>query len=180
MVPGGYKNYFIVYGGSSELPPGRNDGVQGIQAAENGVANYWNGLDRIFDPDNWGGVVHGVFQVAGSVPQGILGYFGAELQLGGNWLNSKVDGIPVLRNIAEPLGDAVNTVGAAIGDLANGAGESVDDLGSAIENLSHGDFKEAGKKVVDSVKDAAGSVYDAGKDVVKGAVESVKDFFSGW
>ena len=84
----------------------------------------------------------------------------ANLQLGANWLNDHVNGIPVVQNIVKPTGDVVNGIGAGIGDLANGAGESVDDFGSAIEKLSHGDFKEAGKKLVDSVQDAAGSVYD--------------------
>ena len=99
----------------------------------------------------------------------------ANLQLGANWLNDHVNGIPVVQNIVKPIGDVVN----GIGDLANGAGESVDDFGSAIEKLSHGDFKEVGKKLVDSVQDAAGSVYDAGKDAVKSVVDSTKTFSAG-
>jgi len=178
VVPSGYKNYFIAYGdGNSKLPPGNNDGIQGIQAAENGGANYWNGLDRIFDRDSWGGVAHGVFQVVGSAPQAVFGYFGAELQLGAQYLNDKVKGIPVLRNFVEPLGDAVNGIGAGIGDLANGAGESVNDIGTAIEQLSHGDFKGAAKSFYDSGKDAVTGVYDAGKDVVSSVKNAVEDLF---
>ena len=179
VVPNPYKNYFIAYGdGNADLPPGRNDGIQGKQAAENGWSNYWNGLDRMFDPDGWGGFVHGAFQTVGSLPQGIVGYFGAELQLGGSWLNSKVDGIPVLQNFVKPFGDLVNGVGAGLGDLANGLGESADDFGSAIEHLSHGDFKEAGKSLYNSGKDIVEGVYDAGKDVVNSVVDSIKDIFS--
>jgi hypothetical protein len=172
-------NYFIAYGdGNANLPPGRDNGIEGVQGVNNGVANFTNGLDRMFSPDSWGGFVHGVFEVGGSIPQMLVSDFGGIMQSGAQWVNGKVKGIPVLQNIVLPIGDAFEGVGAVLGDLGNGIGQSTDDLGGAFEDLSHGDGSKALHKVGDAAEDLGSGVVDAGKDVVSSVGNAIEDLFS--
>ena len=134
----------------------------------NGVANILNGWDR------WTGngtefpdFLHGVCQVAGGIPQTVLCGLSAGLQLSTSWLHDKVDGIPVLKNIVQPLMDWAGAAGAGVADVANGIGESMDDFGGALEDFAHGD----GRKGLDKLGDAA-------KDIGSGVAHAVVDTFS--
>lgn len=177
----GYKNYFIAYGDHwANLPPGRDDGIEGTQGYQNGVANLANGIDRIIHPDNWGGFVHGIFETVGGIPQSLGSYFGAGLQAGGNWLNGAVEGIPVLENVAQPIGDLVNGIGAGIGDVFNGVGETFDDFGGAIEELSHGHWDAFTDRMADAAMDIGGGVVDAATDALGAVGDAIGDIFSGW
>jgi hypothetical protein len=177
----GYNNYFIAYGShGADLPSGRDDGIEGTQAYQGGVANLANGIDRIIHPDNWGGFLHGILETVGGIPQSIGGYFGSALQAGGSWLNGAVEGIPVLENIAQPIGDLVGGIGAGVADLFNGAGEFYDDVGGALEELSHGNWDAFTDRMADSAMDVGGGVVDAVSDVAGAVGDAIGDVFSGW
>jgi predicted double-glycine peptidase len=178
---GGFKNYFIAYGDQgADLPPGRDTGTEGAQGTLNGVVNFTNGIDRIFSPDSWGGFVHGLFEVGGSVPQALGSFSGAVLQISGSWINNQVNGIPVLQNIVKPVGDLMNGTGAVIGDLSNSVGEFTDDIGGAFEDLSHGDGGKFVDRLGDAATDIGSGVVNAVKDTADSVVDTVVDVFSGW
>jgi hypothetical protein len=188
-VGGGYKNYFQAYGPpGSHLPPGTdsfysnaNSGLQGRQGALNGVANILNGWDRWAGPGNQlPGFLHGVLQVGGGIPQTFVCFIGEVLQLGSGWLHDKVDNIPVLRNVVQPVTDLIGGAGAAIADVGNGVGESMDDLGAGLEDLTHGDGRKALHKLGDAAEALGGGVVHAVVDAATDVVHSVSDFFSGW
>ena len=177
----GFNHYFIAYGQKGDdLPPGRDNGIEGTLGYENGVANLANGLDRIIHPDNWGGLIHGIFETVGGIPQTIGCYFASALQAGGNWLNNEVNGIPVLQNIVQPFGDLVSGIGAGLADLCNGVGECFDDFGGAIEDLSHGNWGAFADRIGDTVVDLGSGVVDAAEDVIGSVGDAVGDIFSGW
>jgi hypothetical protein len=177
----GFNNYFIGYGAAgSDLPPGRNDGVQAVLGTLDGVTNITNGLDRIFSPDSFGSFVHGIPEFAGGLVQTIGCGVGAGLQLGAGWLNNAVDGVPVLQNVVQPFGDLVNGVGAALGSAFNGLGEACDDVGSAFEDLFSGDFCGFASNLGEGVADAAGGVVDAIGDGLSSVGDAISDFCSGW
>jgi hypothetical protein len=178
-VPGGFKNYFIAYGSKdSSLPPGRNDGIQAAQGTLNGVTNITNGIDRITDPDSFGGFVHGIAQLYGGIDQTLFSGIGAGVQIGARWLNDEVKDVPVLRNVVQPFGDIVGGVGAATGDLFNGVGESWDDPGSSVEDLCKGDFGGFAKNLGDSVVDVGSGVVDAVGDAASAVGKAIGDLFS--
>jgi hypothetical protein len=118
-------------------------------------------------PDGVGGFLHGAIEGLGAIVPDIIGDTAAWLQLGAQWMNNEVNGIPVLSNVLQPIGDLVNGFGGALVDICGGIEQSADDLGSAVENLTHGNL--AG---------AAGDLFDAGKDAVSGAVDAVGDGIS--
>jgi hypothetical protein len=188
-VGGGYKNYFQAYGPpGSHLPQGTdslysnaNSGLQGRQGALNGVANILNGWDRWAGPGNQlPSFLHGVLQVGGAIPQAFVCFGGEVLQLGAGWLHDKVDQIPVLRNVVQPVTDLVSGAGAAIADVGNAFGESMDALGGGLEDLVHGDGRKALRKLGDAAKDLGSGVAHAAVDTVSEIGHSVADFFSGW
>src|SRR5262249_39711539 len=106
------------------------------------------------------------------------GYYG--FQIPGDWINSKVEGIPVLENIVQPLGDSWSMGGSILGHVCDSVGESVDDFGNAIECLGNGDFSGAGQAALDGLKDLGNGVADAVTDVVSGVGDAIGDLFSGW
>jgi len=178
----GYHNYFIAYGpNGANLPPGNNDGIQGAQGAASGLTNFTNGISLIYPPSHGvGGVVHGLLQSFGGFNQGLVCGCSALAQMGVHWLNQKVDGIPILANVVQPLGDAVDGACAAVADVANGFGESFNDAGDAFEKLCDGNFKGFAEKAADSVGDVIGGAADAVKDSVKSVGHAIKSFFHGW
>ena len=180
-VPGGYDNYFVAYGrGGSDLPPGRDDGIESTNGVLNGVTNVTNGLDRMFDPDSVGGFIHGIPELVGGAVQTVGCFVGGLFQLGGGWLNNAVDGIPVLENIVQPFGDIFNGFGAVVGDIFNGFGEACDSIGGAFESLCEGDFGGFVDGVGDAVGDVVGAVADAASDAVSAVGDAIGDIFSGW
>ena len=180
-VPGGFDNYFVAYGPKgADLPPGRDDGIESTLGVLNGVTNITNGLDRIGSFDSFGSVVHGIPQVVGGLVQTVGSFVGGLFQLGAGWLNNAVEGIPVLENIVQPIGDIINGVGAVIGDVFNGIGEACDSIGGAFESLFEGDFGGFVEGVGDAVGDVVGGVVDAVGDAVDAVGDAVSDFFSGW
>ena len=122
--------------------------------------------------------MHGTIEFGGNLVPFAGAKLTADLQEGAQWLNNKVDGIPVLQNIVKPFGDVVNGFGASIGDVFGSFGRSANDFGAAFEHLSHGDLKEAGKSLYNSGKDIVVGAYDSTKDAVKSVLDSVEDFFS--
>ena len=148
------------------------------KALDDSIANIQDGYNRIVHPDGWGGFVHGTIELSGALVPALYADMGANLQQGAQWVNNKVNGIPVVQNLVKPIGDAFNGFGAALGDVVDGFDQSANDFGSAFEHLSHGDFKQAAESAYDSGKDVVKGVYDAGKDAVNSVVDSVKDFLS--
>ena len=135
-----------------------------LQAINNAQSYGLDALQRMIHPDGVGGFLHGVIEGAGAVLPDIYTDIGAGLQLGAQWMNNEVNGIPVLSNVLQPIGDLVNGIGGALVDISGGVAQSANDLGSAVDNFAHGDFEGA-----------AGSLFDAGKDAVSGAVNAVKN-----
>jgi len=180
-VPGGFDNYFLAYAPKgANLPPGRNDGIEGTLGVLNGVTNVTNGFDRIFSPDSVGGFLHGIAQLYGGVYQTVGCFVGGLFQLGAGWLNNAVEGIPVLENFVQPIGDIVNGFGAVIADVFNGFGEACDSVGGAFESLFDGDVGGFFEGLGDAVGDVVGGVVDAVGDAVDAVGDAVSDFFSGW
>jgi hypothetical protein len=147
---------------------------------DDSVTNIVDGYHRIVHPDSWGGFVHGTIQLTGALPQAVGADLGGNLQQGAQWVNGKVNGIPVLQNIVKPVGDAVNAFGAVIGALVDGPGQAANDIGGAIEDLSHGDGGKALCKLGDTVKDLGSGVASAVSTVASSVGHAVKDIFSGW
>jgi hypothetical protein len=177
-TPAGFHNYFNAYGApGSSLPPGNDDGIQGALGFVTGTTNFTNGLDRMFDPDSFGGFLHGAADVFGGAFQIVGCGVGGLLQMGSSWLNSEVDGIPVLSNIVQPIGDLINGAGAVLGDAFNGLGEGFNDLGNAAEDLCNGNFGDAAKDVGNAVVDAGKGVADAVGDAASSVVDSIGDLF---
>jgi len=180
-VPGGFDNYFVAYGPKgANLPPGRDDGIESTLGVLNGVTNVTNGLDRIFSPDCFGSWIHGFPQFVGGAVQTVGSFVGGLFQLGAGWLNHAVEGVPVLENVVQPIGDLVNGVGAVIGDVFNGFGEACDSIGGAFESLFDGDVGGFAEGVGDAVGDVVGGAVDAVGDAANAVGDAVSDFFSGW
>jgi hypothetical protein len=177
-VPGGFDNYFIAYGPKgANLPPGRDDGIEGTLGALNGVTNVTNGLDRIFSPDSFGSFLHGIPEVFGGAFQTVGCGIGGLLQMGSSWLNNAVDGIPVLQNIVKPFGDVVNGCGAVLRDVFNGFGEACNSVGGAFESLFNGDLGGFAGGLGNAVGDAAGGVVNAVGDAVDAVGNAIGDLF---
>jgi len=177
----GFKNYYVAYGPpGSNLPSGNDNGVEGQLGALDGVTNITNGLDRIGSPDSVGDFIHGLFEFPSGVAQTVLCGIGGVLQLGGQWLNNAVDGIPVVQNVVKPIGDVINGAGAVVGDVFNGICSGVDDIGSAFGNLADGNFGDFASDMGDAVVDTAGGVVNAIGDAASAVGDAVTDFFSGW
>jgi hypothetical protein len=180
-LSGGFKNYFIAYAPQgTNLPDGRDDGIQGTQGTLSGLANITNGLSRIYPPVSFGSEVRGICDVFGGAFQAVCCGVSAGLQMGASWLNNEVEGIPVLQNLVQPLGDVVDGAAASAADVCNGIGESFDDTGAAIEKLCHGDFKGFAEGLGDATGDVIGGAADAVKDAAGSVKDAVVDFFSGW
>ena len=103
---------------------------------------------------------------------------GGGLQLGAQWLNEKVNGIPILQNVVKPVCDLVDGGGAAVGDVFNGIGESWNDAGTAFEDLCDGNLKGFGEKAGDAVVDVAKGAVDGVKDAAKSVGNAIEDLFS--
>lgn len=177
----GFDNYFIAYGApGTALPPGRDEGIEGVLGTLDGVTNLTNGLNRLYSPDSFGSWVHGLFQFPGGIVQTIGSGIGGLLSMGGQWLHGAVEDIPVLENIVQPFAGLVDTFGSAVGDIFNGVGEAVDSVGGAFESLFDGDVGGFFEGMGDAVGDVVGGVVDAVGDVVEGIGDAVSDFFSGW
>jgi hypothetical protein len=178
-VPGGFNDYFLAYGApGSNLPPGNSDGIQGTLGALSGVTNITNGIDRVISPDSFGGLLHGVADVFGGIPQAIGCGIGAGLQIGAQWLNNEVKGIPILQNIVQPFGDIVNGAGAAIGDLCNGFGEAWDSFGGGLEDLCNGNLGGFAEGVGNAAGDLVSGAASAVKDAVSAFGDAVSDCLS--
>ena len=133
-VDWGFADYYMAFaaGSAPPLPPGNSTGAQGALGAVEGVTSITNGLMGIIDPASFGGVVHGLGQVAGGIIGGIISGVGGLLQAGGQWLHGAVAGIPVLRNIVQPIADLIDGLGAVLGDLGNGITSVITDLGAGL------------------------------------------------
>ena len=121
--------------------------------------------------------MHGVIEGTGAILPDIFGDTGALLQLGAQWMNNEVDGIPVLSNVLQPIGDVVNGFGGALVDICGGVEQSADDLGSAVEDLFHGNFECAAGDLVSAGKDAVVGAVDAVKDGISSAISAIGDLF---
>jgi len=177
----GFDNYYMAFGPpGANLPPGNDDGLEGVMGTLEGITNITNGLSRIFEPDSFGGFVHGLFEFPAGIVQTVGCGIGGGISLAGQWLNDVTEGIPVVENLVQPLGDIVNGVGAAVGDFVNGIGEGVDSFGGAFESLFDGDIEGFGSGLWDGITDIGGGIVDAVGDVVSGIGDAVSDFFSGW
>jgi hypothetical protein len=177
----GQKNFYIAFAPEgTDLPPGNDDGAEGVLGVTAGGSNIANGFDRIFDPDSFGSFVHGFPQFFGGLVQGAFCGLGTLLQGGSDWLGGAVEGIPVLENIVQPFTDLVNGFGACLSDVFNGFGEACDEIGGAFESLFEGDFGGFCDGIGDAVGDAVGGVVDAVGDAVDAVGDAIGDFFSGW
>jgi hypothetical protein len=177
----GVTNYFMAFAPEgTDLPKGSNKGAEGALGTVGGAANVVNGFDRIFSPDNFGSVVHGIPQFFGGLFQTGGSGVGALLQTGASWLGDKVEGIPVLENLVQPVTDLVSGAGACVADVFNGLGEACDSVGGAFEDLSHGDVGGFVNGLGDAATDAIGGAADAVGDAAGAVKDAVGDIFSGW
>jgi phage-related protein len=124
--------------------------------------------------------VHGIPQLVGGGIQMVGSGVGALFQKAGSWLGDKVECVPVLENLVQPLTDLLSGAGAVIADVFNGIGEAADSLGGAFESLFEGDLGGFAEGIGDAVGDVAGGVADAVGDAVDAVGDAVSDFFSGW
>lgn len=165
----GFHDYYMAFATyATELPPGNDDGIQGVLGTLEGVTNITNGLGNTFHPGSVGSVFHGVFQIVGGVVETIGSGIGGLLQIGGQWLSGVVSGIPVLRNIVQPIGDVIDGVGAIWGDVFNGIGSIINDVGVGI-----GGFVNA---IVGGVVSVARNIGAAFGALAKG---NIGGFFEG-
>jgi len=177
----GFKNYFMAFApGGTDLPAGDDKGAEGALGTHAGAVNVLNGFDRIFSPDDFGDVVHGIPQFFGGLLQTVGCGLGAVFQKGASWLGDKVEGIPVLENFVQPLTDLVGGFGAVVADVFNGFGEAFDSVGGAFESLSEGDLGGFVEGLGDAVGDVAGGVADAVGDGIDACGDAIGDLFSGW
>jgi hypothetical protein len=178
--PAGFDNFFIAYApGGTRLPPGRTDGIEGTLTTGNGVANLSNGLDRLRHfYDSPGTLFRGTFEVSAGLGQTVGGAVYTGFQLGGAWLDNAVAGVPVVRNVVQPLARAIESTGAIASDLMDGAGEAVADFGEALEDLGKGDVKGFANEVKEGVEEVVGGVASAVEDTVSGGVGIIKSIFS--
>jgi hypothetical protein len=165
----GFHDYYMAFATfATELPPGNDDGIQGVLGTLEGVTNITNGLGNTFHPGSVGSVFHGVFQIVGGIVETIGSGIGGLLQVGGQWLSGVVSGIPVLRNIVQPIGDVIDGVGAVLGDVFNGIGNIVNDVGEGI-----GGFVNA---IVGGVVSVGRNIGEAFGALAKG---NIGGFFEG-
>ena len=180
--PAGFDNFFIAYApGGTDLPPGRDDGIEGTLTTSEGIANITNGLDRIANSfDSPLTFYRGAFEVQAGVVQTLGGGITGGLQLGGDWINEQVEDIPVVENIVGPVADVISGVGAVGADLVNGVGEAIEDLGEGLEKLGKGDVLGFGGEVIEAGGEIIEGVGEALEDAGNTVVNVVKSIFSGW
>jgi hypothetical protein len=132
----GFHDYYMAFATfATQLPPGNDTGIQGVLGTLEGVTNITNGIGNTFHPGSVGSVFHGVFQIVGGIVETVGSGIGGLLQVAGQWISGVVKGVPVLRNIIQPIGDLINGVGAILGDLFNGIGSIVNDIGVGLEGV---------------------------------------------
>jgi hypothetical protein len=166
-----FHNFFIAYApAGTDLPAGRWDGIEGVEAVANGLSNAVNDIDRIIHPADAGDVVHGVIGLPGAAAQILGGGVGGGLQKAGHWLDETAGEVPVLGLVARPLGRAVEAFGAAIADHWNALGDAAEHLGGAFGSLVEGDWKGFGNGLLDTAKDLWSAIKDPIVDLGKGAV----------
>lgn len=155
----GFAGYYMAFATASapSLAPGTSAGVQGALGALEGVTNITNGLSAVIGATSAGSVVQGVVQVIGGVAGGVISAIGGLIQVAGQWLTGVTAGIPVLRNIVQPIGQIINGIGAVIGDLGNGIGNVITDLGAGLGKAID-DFLNGLTRVGRSVEAALGSL----------------------
>ncbi len=177
----GFNDYFIAYGKpGTNLPPGNDDGVQGTNGTLDGITNITNGLNRIYSPDNAGDFVHGLFELPSGIVQAIGSGVGGLLELGANWLHNKVQGIPVLGNVVEPITDIIGGAGAVVGDVFDAAGKVGNDIGGAFGSLFNGNLGGFASGLGNAAVDAGKGIVNAIGDAAKTVGNAISDFFSGW
>jgi hypothetical protein len=135
----GFHDYYMAFATfATELPPGNDTGIQGVLGTLEGVTNITNGIGNTFKPKSVGSVFHGIFQIVGGIVETVGSGIGGLLQVGGQWLRGVVKGVPVLRNIVQPIGDVINGIGAIFGDVFNGVGSIINDIGVGIGGIVDG------------------------------------------
>lgn len=175
-----FHRYFFVLSRKGDfLPIDVDDGVEGSIAALDGVSRLTNGLNSVVHPKgykfaNWLGAWP---NIGSGIGETIIGGIGGLLQRGGAWINDSVDGIPVLSNLAKPIGHSLLGTGAVLGDLASGLGQVTDDLNESLVDFSNGDIAGGLGDVAQSVGDSAQSIANAVGDAIDSAADAVSDFF---
>lgn len=177
----GYNNFFIaVAPKGTDLPGSRIDENAAASALDTAKSDAFNGWDRLTDPDNVGDVPQGLLGMVGSAFGFVGGGIGFGLWKVGDWIDDGTEGIPVLENIAQPLGDFFEGVGSAVADVFNGVNNFVSGVGDAFGSLFDGDVGGFFEDFGGGLYDLAGGVVSAVSDVVSSVADAVSDFFSGW
>jgi hypothetical protein len=179
----GFDKFFIAYApGGTDLPKGRWDGIEALNAMGNGAWNVMNNFDRIFSPDNFGNFVHGLIGLPGGIVQTIGGAIGFGVQTFGQWLDKKVGDVPVLGWFARPVGQIIGGIGAGIGNFFGGIGDAFNNVGGAFDKLFNGDVGgffgglwNAGTSFIGGVVGAVGSVAGGFVDAAGSVVSTVGD-----
>lgn len=176
----GFRNYYIAVAPEDGFFANPRDrtltGSEGTTATLDGVADLFNGFERI-KTGSVRSVCRGIGQVVGGSTEIIGAGICAITQLAGNKLNDAVEDIPVVRNIIQPIGDALNAGGAVGSDLVEVFGDVTEDGGRCLGSLLVLDFAGAGQAAVDSVKDTATGVVEALSDACDGLKDAISDFF---
>jgi len=179
----GFDKFFIAYApAGTNLPKGRWDDIEALNAMGNGAWNVMNNFDRIIHPDNFGSFVHGLIGLPGGVVQTIGGAIGFCVQSLGQWLDKKVGDVPVLGWFARPLGKIIGGIGAGIGNFFGGIGDAFNKVGGAFDKLFNGDVGgffgglwNAGGSLVGGVFGAVGSVAGGLVDAAGSVASTVAD-----
>jgi len=176
----GFHDYYMAFATfASELPPGNDDGIQGVLGTLEGVTNITNGLANITQPTSVGGFFQGIVQFVGGVVETIGSGVGALIQVAGQWVSGVVKGIPVLANLIQPIGDLINGVGAILGDVFNGVGNVITDLGTALGNAIN-DIGKGLTGIVRGLGSAFGSLFKGNiAGFVGGIASAIGSILSG-
>ena len=176
----GFHNYFIVfatkYGFFATISDRSLSGAEGSAGTLKGVADLFNGIAH-FGTFSLRSYLRGIGLVSAGVAETIVCGLSALVQLAGQKLNNGVDGIPVVRNLAQPVGDMLNAGGAVTSDLAQAAGDVTDDSGRFLGSLLSGNFGGAGQALIDSFGDTSAGIVKSSNDALDGLGDSVKDLF---
>ena len=61
-------------------------------------------------------------------------------ELSGDWMHDKLDGIPVVSNVLNPVVDIWTGIGEIGSNVVHATSETVEDLGEMVDKLGRGDF----------------------------------------
>jgi hypothetical protein len=174
-TPFGFDHFYMAVAASeADLPSGRTKGVEGTLNAADGIGSVVAGYDRVVHARNAGEFLRGVGDAGSGVPQALIGGALGGLQLGADYLQVKVEGLPVvgapLAFGIEHLESRLGTLNIAVGAFSN----SVSHLYASVEHLANGEVLEGASDLARSPVELARGAWDVAVDVVQDTVKGVE------